>query len=155
MFQPHYSMCACSVTQWCPTLCDPMNCSPPGSFVHRILQTRILEWVAISSSRGSSQPRDQTCVSCIGRQILYHCATWEALSGSYVDTVLFNKGGYRMPYNCISDHILWPYNVFLSPLGFCFAIARHRNGTQLPFRNAPLPTSQNSENVALSSGLTF
>ena len=34
MFQPHYSMCACSVTQWCPTLCDPMNCSPPGSSVH-------------------------------------------------------------------------------------------------------------------------
>ena len=95
-----------------------------------------------------------TCL-LLGRWILYHCATWEALSGSYVDTVLFNKGGYRMPYNCISDHILWPYNVFLSPLGFCFAIARHRNGTQLPFRNAPLPTSQNSENVALSSGLTF
>ena len=49
----------------CPTLCDPMDCSPPGSSIHGILQARILEWVAISFSRGSSQPRDQTQVSCI------------------------------------------------------------------------------------------
>ena len=59
----------------CLTLCDPMDCSPPGSSVQGILQARILEWVAISSSRGSSPPRDQTHVSCssfIGRQILYH-----------------------------------------------------------------------------------
>ena len=50
-------------------LCDPMDCSPSGSSVHGIFQARILEWVAISSSRGSSQPRDQThisYVSCIG-----------------------------------------------------------------------------------------
>ena len=46
------------VTQLCPTLCDPVDCSPPGSSVHGILQARILEWVAISFSRGSSQPRD-------------------------------------------------------------------------------------------------
>ena len=46
------------VAQSCPTLCDPMDCSPPGSSVHGILQARILEWVAISSSRRSSQPRD-------------------------------------------------------------------------------------------------
>ena len=54
--------------------CNPMDCSLPGSSVHGILQVRILEWVAISFSRGSSQPRDQTCfscVSCIGRQVLY------------------------------------------------------------------------------------
>ena len=66
-----------------PTLLYPMDCSPPGSSVHGLLQTRILGWVAISSSRGSSQPRDQTQVlsaSRIGRQTLYHCATWEALS---------------------------------------------------------------------------
>ena len=51
----------CLVTQSCPTLCDPMNYySPPGSSVHGILQARILEWVAMPSSRGSSQPRDQT-----------------------------------------------------------------------------------------------
>ena len=51
------------VTQSSLTLCDPMDCSPPGYSVHRILQARILEWVAISFSRGSSQPRDQTQVS--------------------------------------------------------------------------------------------
>ena len=51
------------VTQLCPTLCDTMDCSPPGSSVHGILQARILEWVAISFSRGSSQPSDQTRIS--------------------------------------------------------------------------------------------
>ena len=43
--------------------CDPMDCSPPGSSVHAILQARMLEWVAMPSSRGSSRPRDQNCVS--------------------------------------------------------------------------------------------
>ena len=52
-------------------LCDPTDCSPPGSSVYGISKARILEWVAISSSRGSSRPRDQTRISCIGRQILY------------------------------------------------------------------------------------
>ena len=46
--------------QSCPALCDPMACSPPGSSVHEIFQARILGWVAISSSRGSSQPTDRT-----------------------------------------------------------------------------------------------
>ena len=53
------------VTQSCLTLCDHMDCSPPGSSVHGILQARILEWVANSSSRGSSWPRDWTHISCI------------------------------------------------------------------------------------------
>jgi len=63
---------ACSVIKSCPTFCDPMDCSLPGSSVHGIFQARTLEWVAISSTRGSSQPRDLTRVSSIGRQILYH-----------------------------------------------------------------------------------
>ena len=56
------------------TLCNPMNCSTPGSSVHGILQTRILEWVAISFSRESSWPRDWTCnsfFSCTGRRIFF------------------------------------------------------------------------------------
>ena len=57
--------------QVCPTLWDPMDCSPRGSSVRGISQARILQWVAISSSRGSSEPRDGNQVSCIGRQILY------------------------------------------------------------------------------------
>ena len=55
----------CLVGQVCLTLCDPMDCSPPGSSVHWILQARILEWVPMPSSRGSSQPRDWNQVSCI------------------------------------------------------------------------------------------
>ena len=74
-------MHGCSVAQLCPILCDPMDCSPPGSSVCGIPQARILEWVAVSSSRASSWPRDWTWVSsifCIGRRILYYCTTWEA-----------------------------------------------------------------------------
>ena len=62
-----------------------MDSSPPGSSVHEILQARILEWVAIPFSRGSSQPRDRalvSCISCIGRWILYCSAAWEATSVS-------------------------------------------------------------------------
>ena len=54
-----------------PTLCDPMDYSPPGSSIHGILQARILEWVAIPFSRGSSQPKDQTRVSCIIGRFFY------------------------------------------------------------------------------------
>ena len=59
------------VAQSHPTLCDPVDCSLPGFSVHGILQARILEWVAIPSSRGSSQPRDWTWVFCIGRCIFF------------------------------------------------------------------------------------
>ena len=61
-----------------------MDCWPPGFSVHEISQAGILEWVAISFSRGSSRPRNWTHVSCIGRQILYHWGTWEAPSVSMV-----------------------------------------------------------------------
>ena len=57
-------MCAQSLKS-CLTLWDPMDCSPPTSSVHGILQARILQWVAMSFSRGSSWPRGQTCISCI------------------------------------------------------------------------------------------
>ena len=80
--------CACTCACVCVSVCSVSGNSlwPPwtvahGSSVHRISQARILEWITISSSRGSSQPRDQTCVShvsCTGRQILYHWAAWEA-----------------------------------------------------------------------------
>ena len=51
-------VCVYSDAQSCPTFCEPMDCTPPGSSVHGILQARMLEWVAISFSRGSSLPRD-------------------------------------------------------------------------------------------------
>ena len=59
--------------------CNPMDCSLPGSSVHGIPQAKIQEWVSIFFSRGSFWPRDQTHVSCIGRWIIYHQATSEAL----------------------------------------------------------------------------
>ena len=77
-------MCACVCVCVCVLsvlsrvwLCGPMDWSLPGSSVHGIFQARILEWVAISWSRGSSQPC-VSCISCTGRRFLYHCSTWEA-----------------------------------------------------------------------------
>ena len=75
---PH--MCVL-VAQSCLTLCDPVDCSLPGSSVHGILQARILEWVALSSSRGSSRPRDPICISCLlhCRWMLYLLSHWGSL----------------------------------------------------------------------------
>ena len=66
------------VTKSCSTLCHPLDCSPPGSSVHRIFQARMLEWVAISVSRGSSQPRDWNWVSWTAGRFFSNWATWEA-----------------------------------------------------------------------------
>ena len=60
LFYIYMCVCMSMHLQSCPTLCDPVDCSPPGSSVHGILQARILEWVAISFSRGSYRPRDWT-----------------------------------------------------------------------------------------------
>ena len=76
----------CSAAKSCPTPYNPVDCSPPGSSVHGIAQVRILEWVAISSSRGSSWSRDWTHVSCFGNGffttepsgIHAHMGTWTA-----------------------------------------------------------------------------
>ena len=70
-------LCAGVCAKSCLTLCDSRDCSPPGSSVHGILQARILEWAVISYAGGSSWPRDQTCVSYIGRLSLYRSATGE------------------------------------------------------------------------------
>ena len=70
----------CFVAQSCLTLCDLLDCSPPGSSIHGISQVKILGQLAISFSRGSSWPRDQICVSfttCIGRQVFPPSTTWE------------------------------------------------------------------------------
>ena len=71
--------CCCLVAKSCPVLYDPMDCSLPSSSVHRILQARILEWVATPSSRGYSQPRNWTCLSCITGGFLIVWTTMEAL----------------------------------------------------------------------------
>ena len=68
----------CSVTHSCPTLCDPMDWSPPGSSVHGIFQARILQWVAIPFSRGYSWPRNRILISCIAGWFFTIWAIWEA-----------------------------------------------------------------------------
>ena len=77
-----FCRCVCAkLLQSCLTLCDPMDCSLPGSSVHGISQARILEWVAMPSSRGSSWPRDPSrisYVSCIGSWFFTISAAWEA-----------------------------------------------------------------------------
>ena len=87
--QPHACVCA-KLPQSCPALCNPMDCSPPVSSVHGIFQARILE----PSSRGSSQPRDQThlsCNSCVGRWILDHALPENSQSLKWCCVVLGNS----------------------------------------------------------------
>ena len=92
------------VTHSCLTLCDPMDCSPPGFSVHEICQARILEWVAISSFRGSSRPRDQTQVSGIAGEFFTVWATREALLQNWFDTihlVFFYCSFYSVPWTSL------------------------------------------------------
>ena len=84
----------------CPTLCDPMDCSPPGSSIHGIFQARMLEWVAISFSRRSSQPRDWTRVSCIVGNRVTMWATSEVLEspGNGGERTILRGGRARGPF---------------------------------------------------------
>ena len=76
--QTQYACGLAKLLQSNSTLRDTLDLSPPGSPVHGILQARILKWVTVPSSGGSSQPRDRTQVSYICRWVLYQLATWEA-----------------------------------------------------------------------------
>ena len=98
------STCACSITA---TLCHPMEVACQASSVCGIFQTRILEWVAISYSRESSRPKDQTPVSCIGKWILYHWATWEIpnLVFTFCYSALYYKRTFSTCYNCFFSQL--------------------------------------------------
>ena len=103
----------CLVTKPCPTLLGPNGLySLPGSSVHGISQATILEWVAISFSRGSSQPRNQTCVSCIGRWILYHWDTREDHIYTYI-YIYVHTHTHSFYYN---SYICMYVSTYLSPL---------------------------------------
>ena len=99
------NMCQVFVTQSCWTLCNPMNCSLPGFSVHGILQARILQWVAISSSRGSSQSRDWTWLSCISGGFFTIWATREIWihQKSLIDLMIDRHLGY---YSIVGINIL-------------------------------------------------
>ena len=106
---------ASEVTQSSPTL-DPVDCNPPGSSVHGILQARILEWAAISFSRGSSQPRDWTQVSRIAGRCFNLWATREApidlfnsaqpiyfsIQGTSLEYILLNYTKYSISFHAIN-----------------------------------------------------
>ena len=101
------------VTQLCPTVCDPMDCFPPGSFIHGILQARILEWAAIPFSEGSSWPRDWTRVSCLAGKFFTIWAITEACwyllrlyspsTNRYIAKVEPRCGRNFSPGGCFSD----------------------------------------------------
>ena len=101
---------ACAkLLQSCPTLWDPVDYTLPGSSAHGVLQTRILEWISIAYSRGSSQPRDQTWVSCISGRFFTIWATWE------VPDLFFAYGYSIIPASRVEKTIISPLNC-LSPL---------------------------------------
>ena len=97
-----FCSCVCArLLQSCPTLCNSMDCSPPGSSVHGILQARRLEWVAMHSSRGASLPRDQTQFSYVSRitgRFFTTSATWEALLSFLLRRYLWILIGYNVTF---------------------------------------------------------
>ena len=125
---------------------NPLDYSPPGSSLHGIFQGRTLECVATSFSRGSSQPRDWTCISCIGRWILNHWATWEAprryvqsssvaqSCPSLCDPMNCSTPGLSVPHHllkltqvhvhCIGDAIQLSHA--LTPSSFAFSLSQHQ-----------------------------
>ena len=125
-----YMHLLCAQSQSCLTLCNPLDCSPPGSSVHGIFQAGILEWVAIPFSRGSSQPRDRTRVSCIaGRfftiwttltRILLSCLSQSAFY--FCHSALFLRsivlvGMHLIPCfsDCCTIHRSFTSSTFYSP----------------------------------------
>ena len=93
----------------CPNLCNPMDCRPSGSSVHWILQARILDWVEVPSSSGSSQPRDWTwvsCVSCTGSWVLYYEHHLGSLSPKYMTKQNTNIIPHKLAYDSSLNHYL-------------------------------------------------
>ena len=105
-----WSLWVCPGTTW---LCNSIDCSPPGSTVHGILQVRILEWITMPFFRGSSQPRDWTWVSCIAGRFFTIWASWKAY---YMAAV-----SYYLKFLCVtlslwpSFHCFWEYLSLISP----------------------------------------
>ena len=106
------------VAQSCPTLCNPVDCSPPGSSVGGILQARILEWVAMPSSRGSSQPRDQTQVSHTTARFFTVWATKEAL----ISTMLLQIAKFHSFYSWVIFHCVYIYECVCMSVSVCVYI---------------------------------
>ena len=117
--------CESLVAQSCPTLCDPKDCSPPGSSIHGIFQAEVLEWVATSSSSGSSWPRNRTCVSrVVGRRFYHlshqgspiiHLVRTKKLQPLRWETWIFFFPAAKLPQSMLGpDDKVSPLGVFLS-----------------------------------------
>ena len=122
-----------------PNLCDPVDCSPLGSSVHGIPKARILEWVVICFSRGSSWPRDQTRLSCIAGRVLINWATRKAL-GDLLFTLIKEPavGATRTMFWFLRYTIMIKYSIQ--------SRLEHRNNNSLPFfffLNTPKSNIQN------------
>ena len=131
----------------CLTLWDHMDCSPPGFSVHGILQARVLEWVAMPSSRESSWPRDQTHVlyiSCIGRQVLYHlvppvwkrptfCGLWYRINYIFKAYFVVSFESVHHVYHPVSGvgSTQWFTPWFSNPLLCCLKSNLYMNGPEV------------------------
>ena len=129
-------LCVCLITQSCPTLCEPMNCSLPSSSVHEVSQARILKWVAISYSRESSWPRDLTYISCIDRWILYNCATGNPPPTPHTttSTPLEVLGKVKKKKKSLTRYLPWKsrnlieiYNMYISTYTFTKRLGKNLN----------------------------
>ena len=130
--------------QSCPTMCESMDCTPPGSSVHGILQARILEWVAMPSSRGTSQPRDRTQNSYMSPELASRffnpSATWEAYNTHliWIGTVSWSTeanfpkryGKKEGEVRNMSGLLLPP--IFMIVFELCFYLIRTQSSSPMP-----------------------
>ena len=147
-------MHACSVTQLCLVLYDPMDYSPLGSSVHGIFQVGILQWIGISSCMGPSWPRDQThvsCVSYIGRWILYHCAIWEAHTLAHKYTPAHTHT-HTLNMECCPQRDLWAWTCTCGhqlPFFLCSNypdLSKPSSIISFPLQSQPRPFSPQASN---------
>ena len=108
--------------QLCPYLCDPMDCSPPGSSVHEISQARILEWVASSFSRWPFWPKDQTRISCTEADSL------PSVTAGKPKSVL-----WRCVIHSVVSSSLWPHGLLPTQAPLSMAFSRQEFWSGLPF----------------------
>ena len=127
-----------SITQSCPTLCDLMEYSPPGSSVCGVFQARILEWVAISFSRGSSQPWDRTQVSCIAGRCFN---LWATREGSFQMSQLFTSGGQSVGVSASASVLSMNIQDWF-PLGWTGWISLQSKGLSRAFSNTTVQKHQ-------------
>ena len=117
------------VAQSCPTLCDPMDCSPPGSLIYGIFQAWILEWVAISFSRGCSPPRDWIWVSClVDRHLTVQATREQMIQLNHEDNL---QGFQNLPVSQVSTVLCRKMTAF--PLAYTKTWAKKRSFLTLPF----------------------